>query len=395
MSTAARRTLVLLAVFLSSSLPGRAIAQEDVEEAKPPVLVQRFQRTDLESLCAVVFSPDGKFVYASPWRIASHVVAAVDEETGKLSHVQTVEDGERIDGATGLRLSRDGTMAAAGSFRSKTVSLYTRDADTGKLTYRDHKQQDVDGVTGLSWTIDAMFSNDGKFVYGVDDRDGLTVFRVVGMHDDTKLEFVGNHDHEALAGMRGLAFHPDGKHMFATCRHAHTLVVLTRDPMSGAVKVHQVLRNSEDGVTGLGGSFGVAVSPDGKFVYSVSGQFGGGDDAVGVFSFDADAGKLEQVQVIDEFDLPGEDTKRPVVFEGGNEITVSPDGENVYAVATISGALAVFDRDAKTGKLQLTSMYGEPATVGGAAGVAVSPNGRFVTVAAEKQATISIFRRCR
>ena len=163
--------------------------------------------------------------------------------------------------------------------------------------------------------------------------------------------------------------------------------------MSGEVKIHHVARNGADGVKGLRGSFGVAVSPDGKFVYTVSGQFGDGDDAVGVFSFDADEGKVKQIQTIDTFDLAGADTGKAVPFEGGNEIAVSPDGENVYAVATISGALAVFDRDNETGALKLTSMFGDPATVGGAAGVAVSPDGRFVAIAAEKQATISILRR--
>ena len=396
MRTTMRFGSTALALLTLGSFATIAGAQDDDKKKiadGTPVLVQRFQRDDLESLCAVDFSPDSKFIYASPWSIAAHVVAAVDEKTGKLSHVQTLQDADRIDGATGLRLSEDGQLAAAGAFRSNTVSLYTRDAKTGKLTYKDHKAQGTDGVSGLSFAIDAMFSTDGKFVYGVDDRDGLTVFRVAGMRDDPKLEFVGNYDHEDLAGTRGLAFHPDGKHMFATCRHAHTLVVLARDPMSGEVKVHHVARNGADGVKGLRGSFGVAVSPDGKFVYTVSGQFGDGDDAVGVFSFDADEGKVKQIQTIDTFDLAGADTGKAVPFEGGNEIAVSPDGENVYAVATISGALAVFDRDKETGELKLTSMFGDPATVGGAAGVAVSPNGRFVAIAAEKQATISILRR--
>ena len=183
--------------------------------------------------------------------------------------MQTIQDADRINGATGMRVSDDRQLAAAGAFRSRTISLYSRDPKTGKLTYKDHKQQGVDGVTGLSFPIDAFFSSDGKFVYGVDDRDGLTAFRVVGMREDSKLEFIGNYDDAALAGMRGLAVHPDRKHLFAACRHAHTLVVLTRDPMSGAVKVHHVVRNGEDGVTGLKGSFGVAVSPEGKFVYSV------------------------------------------------------------------------------------------------------------------------------
>ncbi len=380
-----------LAVCACRSLPHQPVAQKQTEEATSHLtLVQKFTRDDLSSVTSVDYSPDGRFLYASTWRVGTHVVASVDKETGKLTHVQTIEGEARLNGAAGLRLSRDGSLAAAGAFRAETVTLYTRDAKSGELTYRDHKTNGVDGVTGLDWCVDAMFATDGKFLYGLADHVGLTAFRVVGKKGDPKLEFVQVNRHESLLGIRGMAVHPGGEYFFATCHDANTLVVLRRDPMAGTTKVHQVLTNGEDDARGLGGSYGAAVSPDGKFVYSVSGQHGG-DDAVCVYQFDQDKGRLTQIQVIDDYDIEGWHV--PVGFRGGNEIAVSPDGRNVYAVATGSGALAAFDRNPKTGMPKLIVLIGEAAAVKGSAGVAVSPDGRFVAVAAEERQTVSIFRR--
>ena len=67
----------------------------------------------------------------------------------------------------------------------------------------------------------------------------------------------------------------------------------------------------------------------------------------------------------------------------------------VYAAATRSGSLAAFQRDATTGKLTFleTLTDGAPADLAGAAGVGISPDSRFIYVAAEEKKAISVFRR--
>jgi 6-phosphogluconolactonase (cycloisomerase 2 family) len=72
---------------------------------------------------------------------------------------------------------------------------------------------------------------------------------------------------------------------------------------------------------------GVALSPVGAFAYASSGRFRA-DNAIGVYKLD-DNGELNVVQ---EF-MNNEDELRN--FRGGNEIALSPDGLNVYAVARV------------------------------------------------------------
>jgi len=42
-------------------------------------------------------------------------------------------------------------------------------------------------------------------------------------------------------------------------------------------------------------------------------------------------------------------------FLGGNELTFSPDGTNLYVTGTLSATLAGSERDAQTGKLSCPS----------------------------------------
>ena len=210
------------------------------------------------------------------------------------------------------------------------------------------------------------------------------------MKNAPKLEFVEAFRSDDLVGARGMAHHPSGKYVFAACKTANTLVALRRDSLSGKLKIVDVVRDEMDGVKGLHSAFGVTISNDGKLVYTVSGQHGGGqDNSVGVFQFDSEKGKLSRVQEV----LPREirlDGKRSP-FNGGNEITLDPAQRKVYASATGSSSLAVFDRDVQTGKVSLVQLIADRESLGWVSGLAVSPDGRFVYAAAERLDAISVF----
>ena len=210
-------------------------------------------------------------------------------------------------------------------------------------------------------------------------------FRVV----DGKLVLAGVDEGKdgCYAGVRSVAFHPDGKTVFVAADRAGTLVAADRDPATGRTSVRQVVKDEEGDVHGLAGAMGVAVSRDGRFVYVCSGRFRG-DNAVSVFKYGTD-GRLAFVQEV--INGQGELTD----FEGGNQLTISADGQSVYAAATRSGKVACFRRDPATGKLKLLETIADGGEGGplGATAVEVSPDGKFVYVPAEDKRSISVFRR--
>jgi DNA-binding beta-propeller fold protein YncE len=101
------------------------------------------------------------------------------------------------------------------------------------------------------------------------------------------------------------------------------------------------------------GSEAVAISPDGKNLYVASSR----SDAIAVFRRNASSGKLTQG--------PGAGgciaTKgaggcaTALGLDGPNSVTVSPDGKNVYATSLDSDAVAVFARNSTNGALTQTT----------------------------------------
>jgi 6-phosphogluconolactonase (cycloisomerase 2 family) len=338
-------------------------------------------RPDLHGVVCVTVSPDGRSLYAAAYNAAAVSAFARDAATGELRHIETLIDPKEFDGVMSVRVSPDGRKAAAASFRTAMVTLFDRNPGTGALTRRvSHEGR---GQPGFGFLADAAFSPDSKFLYVISDG-ALIAFRVTeGRLDLTEL----NQD-RSFAGGRGLALSPDGLAIYVAGSTSGTLAVVARDPETGETSVKQSITNGQDNADGLAGAFGVAVSPDGRFVYTSSGRFQG-DDAVSVFRRGDDK-TLTFVQAVRD----GQDGLSD--FRGGNEIVVSPDGRNVFACASRSNALANFRRDPSTGKLSVVEvLLDDPVTdrqldlVGG---VAVSPDSKFVYAASEMNTAVAIFQ---
>ncbi len=131
---------------------------------------------------------------------------------------------------------------------------------------------------------------------------------------------------------------------------------------------------------GLNAAFGVAVSPDGKNVY-VSGNQSGSVTAY--TRTVVNNGHLYYVGVY----------TAPLGYSDAvRHITVSPDGKNVYAAGSTSGAVVTYDRDQTTGAL--TPVHGNARTdLAGADGVLVSPDNRFVYATGSDANSVVVFSR--
>ena len=146
--------------------------------------------------------------------------------------------------------------------------------------------------------------------------------------------------------------------------------------------------NGSGGVAGLDRPNAVAVSPDGTSVYSVS-FF---DSSIAVFSRNAADGTLAFVEVVTD-GVAGVDG-----LAGATDVTVSPDGQHVYATGFTDASVAVFSRNPTTSVLTFIEVRRNLAgnVAGGLAGaesVAVSPDGAHVYVAGSIQDTVAIFSR--
>ncbi|MBW3599068.1 MAG: lactonase family protein [Planctomycetes bacterium] len=389
-----------LSLFLIAAFASAAVCQDGEIKDGRLTHVESIAREDLAAINHVNLSDDGKFIYTTSWEAKAVNVFRRDEKTGRANHVQTLASDRDLDGVTSFCLSPDGRLGAASAFRSQTVTLFSRDAESGRLKLLDSARDSERGVKGLVWAIDLTFSTDGKFIYALDPKGsgvtnplqqgnlgGVTAFEV---RENDRLRWLENNagEDDCFNGARGIAAHPRGKWLYVASSNAACVVAAERDAKTGKLRVLQVVKDDQGEVSGLDGAMTPLVSPDGKFLYVNSGRFHG-DSGVIAFRI-GDDGKLAFLE--EHLGATGQVKN----YVGGNTLALAPDGRNLYAAATRSGTLACFSRDPETGKLTYQETIADDAgrgELGGAAGVAVSPDGRFAYVTAEYDNALSVYER--
>ena len=223
-------------------------------------------------------------------------------------------DGVALDGAASVTVSPDGHNVYAASLFGDAVVVFDRDPVSGALAQKAGRSGCV-SETGTG----------GSCVDGV-----------------------------ALDGASSVSVSPEGHNVYAASISSGAVVVFDRDPVSGALaqKVGLAGCVSETGTGGscvdgvaLNKAVGVSVSPEGRNAYVTSGGLRGG--AVVVFDRDPVSGALAQkaglAGCVSETGTGGS-CADGVALRGASSVSVSPDGDNVYAASGESDALVAFDR---------------------------------------------------
>jgi 6-phosphogluconolactonase (cycloisomerase 2 family) len=385
----------------------------------------------------VEVSSDGASVYTAALGDLAIGVFARHTTTGALSFVQ--KQGNAGAGSfdpVGVEVSSDGAFAYAATQLGNAVVAYTRDAATGALTFLERKNDDQGGVDGLSsagrlalsadetqllvtgtaddalavfgrspgtgalafgsvvkdapgmdFPASAVESADGAYVYvAAQDDNAVSVWR----RDPASgaLSFVEVEQNAvALRGTRYTATSPDGAHLYVASAFGDALAAFERDAASGELTFVEAEIDGQNGADGLNAATQLVVSPDGAFLY-VSGQ---ADASIGIFARDPLTGAVSYVGKATD-NLGGVDG-----LAGVQGLTLSPDGDHLYAGGTTESAVAVLARDAGTGGLAFVEV--ERDGLGGVDGLgtvralAVSPDGAHLYAAAFADQAVAVFAR--
>lgn len=342
-------------------------------------------------------------------------------------HLQTVEDDE-LKNVVSIGGTRDGKFVYSCGFDPGALICFERDTETGKLTKRhsypipglvtldiseDQKYLATCSFQGNSLTlfsrneesgaleklsevsqedvellhtpISVELSTDSKFAY-LSCSSSKSL--LVFSIIDGELEFLQAEEgiEDCLDGARFLATVPSEKSFYLASYLAGTISIFSRDEETGRVELQDHIMDDSIYAALLDGVHGLTVSPDGNDLYAVSGRFSG-DDAVSVFRIQEDK-TLKMTQEFENgVELDG--------FTGGNHIGVSPDGKMVYASGATSGNLACFERDLESGKLRFIQYLEIDGTsqLGMTAGIYVSQDSKFIYVGGEGDGKIYVFQR--
>jgi DNA-binding beta-propeller fold protein YncE len=391
---------------------------------------------------AIAISPDGRNAYVAASKSDAIAIFRRNAQTGALTQPQGAAGCIAVKGADGcataigldgpnsVAVSADGRNVYATSRASNTVSVFHRDPATGALTQLPAGAGCISGLPvpncangrALVGPDVVVVSPDGENVYvgsffgnavAVFDRDsasgGLT--QPSGSAGCIAEATSGCAPGLALGAPEGMAISADGESVYVATALSNAVVVLFRDPSTGALAqasggagciVDTALSGCTTGVE-LSGANAVAVSPDDDDAYVTSlfsnsvTSFTRSPSSGGLTQKEGTAGCLVWLRAV------GCSFGRALSAPEG--LAVSPGGANLYAAAFAGGAIDVFDRGKESGVV--TQVPGRPGCLAprsvpgctraralrGVSSIALSPNGRYLYSTSFGSNAVDIFRR--
>ena len=297
---------------------------------------------------AVVVSEDGKHVYVAGLADDSIVAFERDKTKGStaatrdehLTYIDSYLNGESgildISDVDSMALTPNGEFLYVGSADNATLAVFERLAD-GSLSFvtsYNHTMNTTDGLLGVSGIVVDLTS---QHLYVAGRFEASVVhYLIEGDGTLTLSDSVANGDPSVIGldGARSLVISPDGEHLIVANSIDDSVVVLTRDSMTGNISYLQ-------SVFGVGDQpMDVAISPDGEHIYVASAN----DHRLSVLKRNANESSSEfgQLTVIQSY-IDGVSGFN--YLQGARTVAVSSDGAKVYLGAEFDNAISVMDRD--------------------------------------------------
>src|SRR2546430_7689763 len=173
---------------------------------------------------------------------------------------QAVAGVDGLTGAHGVVVSPDGAHVYVASKVADALAVFSRDAATGALTFVQAKKDNIGGVNGLNGAEGIAVSPDGAHVYVASHNDNaLAVFSrnvETGAVTFVDIQRDGLGGVDGLLGANAVAVSPDGAHVYAARSLGHAVAGLRRDAATGKLAFVEAQHEGQNGVVGPSGARG-------------------------------------------------------------------------------------------------------------------------------------------
>lgn len=286
---------------------------------------------NMDSPRSIAVSPNGKFVYGGTTVSDYLMVFSRDSVTGDLSYIELFRDNSNygLNSIRDIIISSDGRYLYAIGTTDSAINLFAINETNGRLTYIESYQD-----ASLGGTINHLggceyfeMDSDGDNLYvGAGLDDAIVVFS--RNHETGKLSFIQDivNNTSGVTGLdnvKKIVLTKQGRHVYAMGKDQNTIVQFSRDTLDGRLEYVQgyEYRSSPQAVrVPLSGT----VSPDDKYLYVACGSVGGGG-GFAMYGIDSLSGELTKLDRLDNTFAPyTQDLGYP------DDIAVSQDGSIIY-----------------------------------------------------------------
>ncbi len=283
--------------------------------------------------------PNHRFLYAVNEPTNTVSAFALDPKSARLSLLNQV--ASRGEAPCHLALDQTGRWLGVANYGSGSVAVLPVGPDGSLGEAAAVVQQQGSGPNPARQkgphAHAVLFSADNRFLLAADlGADKIFVYRF-----DAARGALTAHDPPSAAvasgaGVRHLAFHPNGKVLYAINELASTVTTFGYDAAGGALDEMQTVSTLPEGFTGVTTTAEIAVNAAGTFVYASN----RGHDSIALLAIDPQRFTLVPMDYA------------PTAGQTPRHFTLDPTGGFLLAANQNSGTIAVFRVHPRTGQLQ-------------------------------------------
>jgi 6-phosphogluconolactonase len=270
---------------------------------------------------------------------------AIDPKSGALTFLNKVSS--RGEGPAHIALDQTGKALLAVNYRSGSLALLPVQADGGlgeATAFDQHHGSGPKPRQEGPHAHGAAFSPDNRFAlvaeHGIDE---IMIYR----YDSSKGSLTANdppfYKSTPGAAPRHIAFHPNGRILYALNELGSTITVLAYGAAGGTLDRLQEITTVPPGFTEANTTAQLQTDRAGKFLYASN----RGADNIAVFAIDPGKGTLTLVEHVST------QGKTP------RDFSLDPTGRYLFAANQNSDTIVLFRVDAKTGRLTPTGQVVE------------------------------------
>jgi len=351
-STAARaeEPLVFISAFASGDKAGIHAFQFDT---KAGALKPLHRTTDIQNPFFLALSPDRHFLYAIDAEkfggkedefIAAY---AVKGRTGDLRRLN--QQSARGTASCYLDVDATGKTVAVANYSTGNVAALPvqKDGSLGEaVSFVQHTGTSADPARQKGPNAHSIVvSPDNRFALAADlGIDKILIYKL----DAAAAKLSPNEAQPFVkmqpgSGPRHLAFHPNGKRLYAINELNNTVTCLDYATDAGTLAERQTISTLPADFTGKSYCADLKISPDGNFLYGTN----RGHDSIAAYRI-ADDGKLTLLAI------------HPSLGKGPQNLLITPDGQWLLCANMPGNSVVVFQIDSTTGGLKAV---GEPTSM--------------------------------
>jgi 6-phosphogluconolactonase (cycloisomerase 2 family) len=282
----------------------------------------------IEGANDLAVSNDGRNLYAVAYDSGEVVTFKRSRRTGRLNFVENDAPADAVE-AGDVAISPDGRFVYVTEAEGDgSILIFARKGKKGRLALVDRREHNDPAI--LSDVFGLGMSRDGKHLYATTSFDArLITYR--RSRSTGKLSLIAQRTDDELTDLGSPVVSPDGRNVYVPAATGSALVTYKRNRNTGRLTFLDAAIDGEGGVDGIASTYGLAVSPDGRFVYAT----GSNDSGVAAFKR-RPAGTLRFLEARFDDEGPIESMSEPY------DVVVSRDGRTVYVAGYGEDAVVVF-----------------------------------------------------